>query len=202
MVLRLLPLAAVVLVGTAVWSAPAWLSVAGEFLVVSEPVQPADAIIVLAGNAPDRLRHAEALYQAGLAPLVIVSDEEVRTQTLDTTWRALYTAGAVAQGLPSSAVLVLSDPLPESTVDEAVRDAALLQAHGLHSAILVTSPFHSRRASLLFGAEFRHHGLTATTSPGPDELDLPHWWTQPRSTRMLIEEYTKLIAYLFQGRYW
>jgi uncharacterized SAM-binding protein YcdF (DUF218 family) len=202
MLIRLLPLGVLLVAGAGVWAAPSWLPTVGELLVVSQPAQPADAIIVLAGNAPERLRHAEALYQAGLAPLVIVSDEEVRTQTLDTTWRALYAAGAVAQALPASAVLVLSDPLPESTVDEAVRDAALLHARGLHSAILVTSPFHSRRASLLFGAEFHRRGLELTTSPGPDELNLPEWWTQARSSRMVVEEYTKLVAYLFQGRYW
>ena len=200
MLLRLL-LAALV-AGAGVWSAPAWLPAVGEYLVVDEPARPADAIIVLAGNAPERLRHAEALYRARLAPLVIVSDEAVRTQTLDTSWRRLYEAGVVARDLPSDAVLVLGDPPPESTVDEAVRDAALLQARGLHSAILVTSPFHSRRASLLFGAEFRRHGLEVTSSPGPDELDLPEWWTRPYSSRMVVEEYAKLLAYLVRGGYW
>jgi uncharacterized SAM-binding protein YcdF (DUF218 family) len=183
-------------------SAPAWLPAVGEFLVVDQPPQPADAIIVLAGNAPERLRHAESLYDAGLAPLLVVSDEEVRSQTLDTTWTALYRAGVVARSLPPGALIVVGDPPPDSTLDEATRVAALMQDRGLRSALLVTDPFHSRRASLLFGAAFRRRGLELRTSPGPDELDLPHWWTHAYSARMVVEEYAKLLSYLVQGRYW
>jgi uncharacterized SAM-binding protein YcdF (DUF218 family) len=182
-------------------TAPHWLPAIGEFLIVSEPLAPADAVIVLGGNAPARLPPAEDLYRQGLAPLLVVSDERVRSQTLDTTWSQLYAAGVVAPELPPSALMILTDPPPESTLDEAERDAALLQAHGLRSAILVTDPFHSRRAGLLFGAEFRRHGLSVRSSPNADQLDLPHWWQQPTTRRMVIEEYVKLMAYLVSGRY-
>jgi uncharacterized SAM-binding protein YcdF (DUF218 family) len=190
-----------VLAVVGVLTAPRWLPAIGEFLVVSEPLAPADAIIVLAGNAPARLPHAEDLYHQGLAPLLIVSDEEVHTQTLDTTWSQLYADGVVASDLPASALTIVTDPPPESTLDEAERDAALLQARGLHSAILVTDPFHSRRARLLFGAEFARHGLSVRSSPNADQLDLPHWWMDRATRRMVVEEYVKLGAYLVTGRY-
>jgi len=181
---------------------PVWLPAIGDFLVVADPVDRADAIIVLAGNAPDRLRHGEELFAAGDAPLIIVSDEAVRTHGLDTTWLTLFQAGLAAPELPASAVTVL-DPPPDSTIDEATRAAALLQSRGLHSAILVTDPFHTRRASLLFAAQFRHRGLVVHTSPVPhDAVDLPRWWTSSTSARVVLEEYTKLLAYLAQGKYW
>lgn len=195
------PFAATLLITLAALGAPVWLPTIGELLVVSEAVEQADAIVVLAGNAPDRLRHGQELFVAGYAPLLVISDERVRTHGLDTTWAALFRSGAVALGLPASAVIVL-DPPPESTIEEATRAATLLQVRGLHSAILVTDAFHTRRASLLFGAQFRHRGLVVHTSPVPNGVDLTHWWADPVATRFVVEEYTKLAAYFVQGRYW
>lgn len=193
--------AAALLVALAAWAAAVWLPAIGQFLVVSEPVDRADAIVVLAGNAPDRLRHGRQLFDAGYAPLLVVSDERVRTHGLDTTWYRLFQAGVAAPGLPPGAVIVL-DPPPESTIDEATRAAALLESRGLHSAILVTDAFHTRRASLLFAAQFRHRGLVVRTSAVPNGVDLAHWWLDSVASRSVVEEYAKLLAYLVEGKYW
>ena len=185
-------------------SAPAWGAGLGTALVVRDDqrLAPADAIVVLAGNAPDRLVHAQELFEAGYAPLLVVSDERLISYGLDVTWRTLFESGRAAPTLPRAAVAIMSDPPPESTLDEARRAAALLQARGLHSAILVTDPFHSRRAELLFSAQFRRQGLSLQSSPAAGEdIDLSRWWQQPRAARQVIEEYAKLAAYFVQGAY-
>ena len=179
-----------------------WFLNAGNLLVDSQSPAPADAIVVLAGNAPERLVWAEQLRNQGYANLLIVSDEPVHTHGLETTWLALHEAGVAAPEIPDSALLVLDDPPPESTIDEARRDANLMQAHGLHSALLVTDTFHSRRADLLFQAAFEHDGLTVRSVPAPDIFDLAHWWTHPVTARRVTEEYAKLAYYLPQGAYW
>jgi len=98
--------------------------------------------------------------------------------------------------------VVLDNPPPESTLDEARRDADLLQARGAHSALLVTDAFHSRRAYLLFRAAFSHKGMSVRSVPVPDSLDLAHWWAHPVAARRVIEEYAKLLYYLPQGVLW
>ncbi len=180
----------------------AYLPFAGVALIDSEPPAVADAIVVLAGNAPDRLPWAETLYRQGYAPLLVVSDEPVHTHGLETSWSALHAAGVAAPDLNDSALVILTNPAPESTIDEARRDAALLQARGAHSALLVTDAFHSRRAWLLFRAAFAHRGLTVRSVPVPDSLDLAQWWAHPVTARRVIEEYAKLVYYLPQGAYW
>jgi uncharacterized SAM-binding protein YcdF (DUF218 family) len=175
---------------------------AGDALIYSEPPVPADAIVVLAGNAPDRLPWAETLRNEGYANLLVVSNEEVHTHNLETTWLALHQAGVSAPELPDSALVVVDDPPPDSTIDEARRDADLLQARGAHSALLVTDAFHSRRAWLLFRAAFAHKGMTVRSVPVADSFDLPHWWAHPVAARRVIEEYVKLLYYLPQGAYW
>ena len=179
-----------------------WFLNAGTLLIATEPPQPSDVIVVLAGNAPDRLLHAEELRKQGLANLVLVSNERVHTHGLETTWLDLYRAGVSAPDLPPASLIVLDDPPPESTIDEARRAADVLASRGLHSALLVTDAFHSRRASLLFGAAFAHRGLTVRSNPAADPLDLAHWWSHPLAARRVAEEWTKLAVYLVQGAYW
>ena len=179
----------------------AWLPFAGVLLIDSESPARVDAIVVLAGNTPDRLTYAETLRDQGYANLLAVSNEQVHTHGLQTTWLALHEAGVSAPELPDSALLVLDDPPPESTIDEARRDAELLQQHGVHSALLVTEAFHSRRAWLLFRAAFARRGLTVRSVPVPDTFDLAHWWQHPVTARRVLEEWAKMLWYLPQGAF-
>ena len=200
---RVKPRSRVLGTGLVVGLLAVWFWQAGSLLILRQPPAPADAIVVLAGNAPDRLPYAMGLYRAGLAPLLVVSNERVVTHGLQTTWLDLYRAGLSEPDLPSSALLVLDDPPPESTLDEARRDAELLASRGLHSALLVTDAFHSRRAYYLFRAAFAHRGLSVSSTPvDPDNLDLAHWWSHPIAARRTLEEWTKLAYYVPQGAYW
>jgi uncharacterized SAM-binding protein YcdF (DUF218 family) len=126
----------------------------------------------------------------------------VHTHGLETTWLALHIAGLSAPELPDSSLLVIDNPPPESTIDEARRAADLLHARGLHSALLVTDAFHSRRAALLFSAAFAHKGMNVRPVPVADTLDLAHWWSHPLAARRVVEEWAKFLYYLPQGAYW
>lgn len=179
-----------------------WFFNAGTLLIASEPPEASDVIVVLAGNATDRLPHAEALRAQGFANLLLVSNEQVHTHGLETTWLELYRAGVSAPELPPEALIVIDDPPPESTIDEARRGADILASRGIHSALLVTDAFHSWRASLLFRAAFARRGISVRSTPANDRIDLAHWWTHPFTTRTVAEEWTKLAWYLVQGSYW
>jgi uncharacterized SAM-binding protein YcdF (DUF218 family) len=183
-------------------AAAVWFVNAGTLLIATDTPQASDVIVVLAGNAPDRLLRAEELRNQGFASLVLVSNERVHTHGLETTWLELYRAGVSAPDLPPEAVIVLDDPPPESTIDEARRAADIIAARGLHSALLVTDAFHSWRASLLFRAAFARRGLSVRSTPAADMLDLRHWWAHPVAARRVAEEWTKLAWYLVQGAYW
>jgi uncharacterized SAM-binding protein YcdF (DUF218 family) len=179
-----------------------WFFNAGTLLIATEPPEASDVIVVLAGNAADRLPHAEALRAQGFANLLLVSNEQVHTHGLETTWLELYRAGVSAPELPPEALIVIDDPPPESTIDEARRGADILASRGVHSALLVTDAFHSWRASLLFRAAFARRGIRVRSTPAADSADLAHWWSHPFTARTVAEEWTKLAWYLVQGAYW
>jgi uncharacterized SAM-binding protein YcdF (DUF218 family) len=174
---------------------------AGTLLVERESPRSADAIVVLAGNSPDRFAHAMQLRADGHARLLVISNERLHTHGLDITWLELYRAGRTAREVPEVDLIVI-DPPPENTIHEAERAAELMSARGLRRALLVTDAFHSRRSALLFRPIFARRGLEIHSTPAPDPLDLAHWWSTPLAARRTAEEWTKLTAYFFQGAYW
>jgi uncharacterized SAM-binding protein YcdF (DUF218 family) len=189
----------VVLVLLAAVAWPLWAPAIGLSLIARDQLVPADAIVVLAGNAPQRLMQGEKLFDAGYAPLLIVSDEPVVTFGMETTWYALFLAGVAAPSIPRDRVIPL-DPLPTSTIDEARESAAILEQRGLRSAIVVTDEFHSRRSRLLFQAEYRRHGLQVTSYPVEgQEAPLAAWWVDPIVARSVMEEYVKTAYYFVRG---
>src|SRR5207237_6304356 len=112
------------------------------------------------------------LYQAGWAPRLIFSGA---------TWDGTHSNAEVMRGLalddgiPEAAILV--DPNGDDTYGNAVNTRDLMQAHGLHSAILVTSPYHLQRAVLTFRGVFERTGIRLIGGAAPaGEPRLPDLW--------------------------
>ena len=133
---------------------------------LQDRAQPADAIVilgsrVLATGQPGpaltrRTRHAVALFQQGLAPLIVCSGglgDHAPTEA------AAACGLAAALGVPSAALLL--EDQAHSTEENALYTAALARARGLESVIVVSDGYHLYRADLLFRAA----GLRAYVSP-------------------------------------
>ena len=176
------------------------LSAAGEVLVAREPLVPADVIVVLAGNSPYRAQHAEALYRDGLAPHVIISNEPLSSHGVRTTWLELRAAGLVRLAIPDDAIVPI-EAIADSTYDEALSSREIMQARGWHSAIVVTDPFHMRRALLTFRQAFEPADLVALPSPADgSKYGVDNWWQDRNATMRVAQEYLKLGYYLALGR--
>jgi uncharacterized SAM-binding protein YcdF (DUF218 family) len=176
------------------------LTAAGDVLVARDDLQPSDVIVVLAGNSPYRAQHAEALYAQGLAPHVIISNEPLSSHGVQTTWLELRQYGLVHLSIPDDAIV----PIPEisdSTYEEAQHSRDIMRAHGWHSAILVTDPFHMRRAILTFHQAFDTAGLTVAASPADEsKYGVDNWWTDRNAIMRVVQEYVKLAYYAVTGR--
>jgi uncharacterized SAM-binding protein YcdF (DUF218 family) len=102
--------------------------------VDSGPVK-AEALVVLGGGSHERPERAAELFNEGVAPRVICSglgDCDSNRQLL------------IRAGVPSAAVWM--EDKSRNTHENAEFTVALLRAHHLNSAIIVTSWYHSRRA--------------------------------------------------------
>ena len=180
---------------------PWWLGAMGDFLVVRDDLQQADAIVVLAGNSPYRAEHAVALYKAGWAPRVIISNEMVLSHGVEATWQMLRQAGLVRLDLPDEAIVPLS-AVARSTYHEAIQSRDVMLEHGWRRAILVTDPFHTRRARRAFEGVWAPVGLEILASPADgSKFTVTNWWRDPNKATRVIQEYVKFPYYALTGQF-
>ena len=97
----------------------------------------ADAVVVLAGDAAERIPRGLELVESGVAPSLVLSREPGRKWS---HWRDLCTRRSV--------VCFSADPY--STAGEADAVARLAARRGWRSIVVVTSRYHLFRARLLF----------------------------------------------------
>jgi len=134
---------------------------------LQDQARAADAIVILGsrvypGNIAGpalvrRTQRAVALYEAGLAPVIICSGGQGEPGLMSEAQAACDLAAAA--GVPP-ADLLLEDQA-HSTEENARNTAAIMAAHGWHTAVIVSDGFHLYRADLLFSRA----GLVPYPSP-------------------------------------
>ncbi len=125
-----------------------------EPLKVEEPARAADAIVVFAGGAgesgqagggyQERVQQAVALYKNGHASHIVFSSGFVFAFKEAEVMRSL----AVEQGVPAEAVVLETES--KSTRDNVVLSYDILRRQGWRRILLVSSPYHMRRATLVW----------------------------------------------------
>ena len=165
---------------------------AGRFVEATDPLTSADAIVVLGGGRPNRAEHGVALYEAGYAPRVVFSGGKLYQVGLDCSSALLSLEDARRLGLPEEVALISEEA--QSTYDEAVNLRRLSEEQGWGSLIVVTDPFHTRRAGRTFRALLP--GVTVYTSAAPDpDHDPARWWGNERGLLAVVNETIKLAFY-------
>ena len=163
----------------------------GHYLDVSDPLDKVDAIVAISGDTGARVETAISLWKAGYAPVLIFSGASSDPQSASSA--ELMKRTALAAGVPASSIVV--EGSSATTEENATNVAQIMRAQGLHTAILVTSPYHQRRAALLFSREFDAAGLAFRNHPADDpDWDPNVWWIHDDSRKLTLVELAKLGA--------
>lgn len=185
-------LAALVMAAMAYLGRNPLLQGAGDFLVVSDALRPADAIIAIGGDGPERIRTAMELLREGYGRWLVVSGGPYGRGKNSAF---MMRDQAIAEGMEGERILV--DDRAESTLDNAVGSAKSMRGRGLHTAILLTSPYHTRRAAVVFTRVFHREGLQVRMLAVDDgHFKVDHWWTRDFERHLVLREYVKLLAFL------
>lgn len=140
-----------------------------------DPLAPADALVVLAGDsaAGGRLQRAVELYRQGWAPRLILSGPPFRSYLNESQ---LMEREALAAGLPATALVAVAHAAP-STLEEA---PVLLEAAaelGACRLLIVSSSFHVPRVRAIYHALAREYGITVRVAAAFDPRFNPDaWW--------------------------
>src|SRR5437773_2283252 len=130
----------------------------GAALVVTDALQPSDAIFVLDGGTPVRELEAASLYRLGYAPRVVVARGRdaisVARQVSGEPSRQERAVRVLRHvGVPEAAVVTLSQEV-DNTVQELAADFAFATKQGLRRVILVTSANHTRRVRVIWNSRY------------------------------------------------
>ena len=168
----------------------------GSWLAVEAPLEKVDAIVAISGDSGARVDTAITLWKAGWAPLIVFSGASIDPASVSSA--EIMRREALRQGVPESATLV--EPASATTEENAAEVAKLMVQRKLHSAILVTSPYHQRRAAFEFQRAFEPRGLVFRNYPARDpEWNAFLWWRQePVRSRTLLELVKLGAVYLSQ----
>jgi uncharacterized SAM-binding protein YcdF (DUF218 family) len=163
----------------------------GHWLDVTDPLAKADAIVAISGDTGARVDSAIALWTQGYAPILIFSGGSSDPESVASA--ELMKRVATAAGVPAEAIVV--EGTSATTEENAKNVAKLMRTRGLKSAILVTSPYHQRRAAILFEREFGPAALVLRNHPADDpDWDATLWWTRDPSRTLTLIELAKLGA--------
>jgi uncharacterized SAM-binding protein YcdF (DUF218 family) len=163
----------------------------GHWLGPTDPLERADAIVAISGDTGARADSAIALWKQGYAPVLIFAGGSRDPESVASA--ELMKRTAVAAGVPANAIVV--EGTSATTEENAKLVAELMRSQGLRSAILVTSPYHQRRAAMLFEREFGRASLSFRNHPADDPTwDPTLWWTSEPSRNLTLVELAKLGA--------
>lgn len=185
----------------AVFQTPLVWTLAEPLRMDGDP-RPSDAIVVFAGGAgesgqagggyQERVRQAVTLYQDGYAPRIIFSSGFVFAFKEAEVMRSL----AIENGVPADAILL--ETQSRNTHDNVVLSDAILAQHGWRRILLVSSPYHMRRAVLTW------HRLAPQVEVTPTPVSSSQFYAHERGAsleqiRGLAQEYLAIAWYWWKG---
>jgi uncharacterized SAM-binding protein YcdF (DUF218 family) len=172
-------------------------------LKVSSPPAAADAIVVFAGGVgesgqagggyQERVKQAIDLYKGGYAKVLVLSSGYVYSFREAEVMRAL----AVDNGVPPGAIVL--EQRAASTYQNVAFVDEILRDHRWHRILLVSSPYHMRRAMMVWRKVDPGVTVIATPSPQSQFYDHPRPGATLEQIRGIVQEYIAIVAYWRRG---
>ncbi len=171
---------------------------AANLWVVSDPITPADAVVVLGGGVDVRPFAAADLYEKGLINKILVSRaRDGRSVDIGAAPGHTEVNLSVLRklGVPEGAIELFGDG-SRSTWDEAIALKAWADQHTVSALIIPVEPFFARRVRWVFEREFSGTAVrieVASFDP-PNEYSRAEWW---KTEAGLVTFQNEVLKYLY-----
>jgi uncharacterized SAM-binding protein YcdF (DUF218 family) len=168
--------------------------------VVNDPLQKADAIIILGGRPGLRAPAAARLFHEGIAPRIVYMDvkhpEPELGPTLsegEVTHRLL-----LSNNVPETALTMLGANIA-TTYDESCNVRAWLASNSAKCILIPTDLSHTRRARWIFRRQLKGaHTEVRILALVPGSYGITNWWLNESGLIAFQNEWMKSIFYHFK----
>jgi uncharacterized SAM-binding protein YcdF (DUF218 family) len=169
----------------------------GYYLSPQDKLAKADAIVAISGGETEaRTVEAIKLYKDGWAPHIIFSGAALDPSSPSNA-RAMANI-ALKEGVPASAIYL--DELAKDTRENASGVGTIVRDNKLNSIILVTSPYHQRRANIAFRHVLGRNFPILNYSSVDAQWRRSHWWATTQSRALTMAELQKVVYELASGQ--
>jgi len=164
------------------WAGREWLlrSVADQW-IVSDSLGPADAVAVFGGGVADRPFAAAQYYRQGWVTKILVDEPDSKAVLLKL-------------GTPEGAIETFGHALRD-THQEALALRAWAERNNLHSIIVPTEIFSTRRVGWMLHRVFPPDFVIHIAALDPPDYSRTDWWKNDRATFGFEIEFLKYLYY-------
>ena len=168
----------------------------GYYLSPQSDLVKADAIVAISGGDTDaRTDEAVRLYRDGWSQHIIFSGAALDPNSPSNA--AAMATRAERQGVPARAITL--DEVSTNTRENAADVARIAHAQGYQSIILVTSPYHQRRADIVFERALGRDVAIINHSTVDQDWRRSHWWATAYSRSLTLSELQKVLYESISG---
>ena len=167
----------------------------GSVLAVSEPIRAPDAIVALASHEWERLPLAARLARGNpRATLLLTMPAHA---TIANCYRCAERVEWLVRAGVSRKRIVVLEPQVRNTYDEAAATFSYAATRGVHSVLIVTSPYHGRRALATFRTIFRGSPVRVGIETATRESDAHprRWWMSANDRTYVAYESAAIVWY-------
>lgn len=173
------------------------LVVIGLLLVSSDLNKKADAIVLLSGGGKTRNAAALQLFKDSAAETIVLT----QTSGPGSVSTMTETRSQLMKGGVPSYMIQTAYGTATSTFDEARQVAKLVKSAGFKSVLVVTDPYHSLRARILFAGELGTEGVKVRVAAAAGHWYKPVSWMFSREGwRVTATELVKIGAIILGMR--
>ncbi len=170
---------------------------AGTWLVVQDPLAPADVIVVLSGHMPYRALEAARLYEEKAAPQIWVTRpigpvQELAEMQIPFVGEDFYSQRVLmAKGVPVLSTRILPDP-SANTAQEIEQIGRLAREENFRTVIIVTSAPHTRRVRTIWRRLIGGSPRLIVRHSLDDSFNASRWWRNTGDALDLVREWLGL----------
>ena len=185
---------------------------AGRWLVKEDEGVHADAMVILMGSIEDRVFQAEDIYNELRASEILMVEtrqsgeeqkfQERRVQILSNTQQSRD--ALVLLGISPDSIIILPGGATSTQMEAMSVREYLKNKPDIDTILLISSPDHTRRASMIFKRAFASLESPPVVFCSPSKytnFDPDKWWKSRDGIETVFMEYLKIANFLLIDRW-